>query len=149
MLEAAAKALARTIPLETIAPHGGAIYLRRIPVGDPSCPQGGVAYKIRTGVDFEAPDAVEPKEATVSVILDILQAMRVPGTEQYSMMHVIKFAPYEGVGLLLKRNPLNGQWVIKLQSPCPFDSPDAIAPEHASITDLVGWIKAVTRPGEA
>lgn len=133
--------------LSSIVPDGGAIYLRRIPEGTPAHPNGGIAYKIRTGIDFDAPDAVEPGEAAVSVVLDVLRAMHVPGLEQYGPLSVMRFAPAEGVALLIKRIP-DGRFAIKVQSPCPFDDPDAVEPTNATVMDLVKWVRAVTVSGE-
>lgn len=123
--------------LQTVTPpEGAAIYLKKIPSGQ-------VVFKFKRGTDFDNPDHVAPADAAVTVLLKVLQQMHVPGIDPYismlSIPSMAQLSPQDGLGILIKRLP-DKRFAIKIQNPCDFDHPDAVAPTDASLKFLLNWI---------
>lgn len=126
--------------LNTVTPdEGGAIYLKKIP-------NGQIAYRFKRGCDFDSPDHIAAADATVAVLLEVLKKMQVPGIHPYfSLLHVPSLAdlsPRDGIGILIKKLP-DGSFGIKIEHPCDFDHPEAVAPQSASLKFLFDWIRQV------
>ena len=121
--------------LQTITPPEGAgIYLKRLPDGE-------TAFAIQRGVDFDNPDAIEPSDASVAVLLRVLQQMDVPGINAWGFPSVRDLSTEAGIGILIKRQQ-DGSFAIKVQTPITLDSSVMKRAGDATLSDLLDWIKA-------